>query len=67
MSTNVRPVARSAPARAGWRRALHVTLVVALVVASVSAQAVGLTPVAIVLLVVAICALAPLFTPALDL
>jgi type IV secretory pathway VirB6-like protein len=66
MSTNVRPVMRTEPARSGWRRAFHVAIVVTLVVASVAAQAVNLTPVAIVLLIAAICALAPLFTPALD-
>ena len=35
-------------------------------VASVGALAVDLAPVAILLLIVAICALAPLFSPALD-
>jgi hypothetical protein len=66
MATNVRPVAASEPARSAWRRALNVTLVIALVVASVAAQAIDLTPVAIVLLIAAICALAPLFSPAID-
>jgi hypothetical protein len=41
-------------------------LVLALVVASVAAQAVDLTPLAIVLLVAAVCALAPLFSPSID-
>ena len=40
--------------------------VIALVVASVAAQAMDLTPVAIVLLIGAVCALAPLFAPAID-
>jgi hypothetical protein len=66
MATNVRPVAAAKPARSGWRRAVNVAIVIALVVASVSAQAVDLTPVAIVLLVAAVLALAPLFSPAID-
>jgi hypothetical protein len=66
MATNVRPVAAPEPVRPAWRRALNVAIVVALIVASVSAQALDLTPVAIVLLVGAVCALAPLFSPALD-
>ena len=47
-------------------RALNILVVVALVVASVAAQAMDLTPLAIVLLVGAVLALAPLFSPALD-
>ncbi|HEX4718218.1 MAG TPA: hypothetical protein VH300_06795 [Thermoleophilaceae bacterium] len=47
-------------------RALNILAVVALVVASVAAQAIDLTPVAIVLLVGAVLALAPLFSPTLD-
>ena len=66
MATNVRPVAASQPARSAWRRALHIALVIAFVVASVAAQAIDLTPLAIILLVGAICALAPLFSPPLD-
>ena len=68
MATNVRPVTATATAtaRSSWRRVLNVMLVVALVIASVCAQALDLTPVAILLLVGAICALAPLFSPALD-
>jgi hypothetical protein len=66
MASNVRPVAAAEPARSAWRRALNVAIVVALVVASVAAQAVDLTPVAIALLFVAVCALAPLFSPSLD-
>ena len=66
MATNVRPVTTPAPAGPAWRRALNVGIVVAFVVASVAAQALDLTPVAILLLVCAICALAPLFSPALD-
>lgn len=48
------------------RRALNIAIVVALVVASVAAQAVDLTPVALLLLFAAVCALAPLFSPAVD-
>jgi hypothetical protein len=48
------------------RRLLNIAIVVALVVASVSAQALGLTPIAILLLIVAVCALAPLLSPAID-
>jgi hypothetical protein len=66
MATNVRPIATSEPSRSPWRRALNIALVVALVVASVAAQAIDLTPIAILLLLVAVCALAPLFSPALD-
>ena len=66
MATNVRPVTASQPTRAAWRRGLNIAIVVALVVASVAAQAVDLTPVAILLLLVAVCALAPLFSPSLD-
>jgi hypothetical protein len=47
-------------------RALNILVVVALVVASVAAQALDLTPVAILLLVAAVLALAPLFSPTLD-
>ena len=49
-----------------WRRALNIALVVGLVVASVAAQAIDLTPVAIALLVAAIVASAPLLSPAID-
>ena len=66
MATNVRPVAAPEPARRAWRRAANIVLVIALVVASVAAQAIDLTPVAILLLVVAVCTLAPLFSPAID-
>ena len=66
MTTNVRPVTAPEPTRSAWWRLLNVMIVVALVVASVAAQALDLTPVAILLLIGAICALAPLFSPALD-
>ena len=66
MATNVRPVPASEPARSAWRRALNIAAVIAFVVASVAAQAVDLTPLAIILLVGAVCALAPLFSPTLD-
>ncbi|MEA2482324.1 MAG: hypothetical protein QOC55_271 [Thermoleophilaceae bacterium] len=67
MATNVRPVAASQPSRSSWRRVLNIAIVVLLVVASVAAQAVDLTPLAILLLIAAVCALAPLFSPTLDL
>ena len=66
MATNVRPVTAAEPTRSAWRRALNISIVVVLVVASVAAQAVDVTPLAIVLLIAAVCALAPLFTPAID-
>jgi hypothetical protein len=66
MATNARQVAASQPARSAWRRAINVAAVVLLVIASVAAQALDLTPVAIVLLFGAICALAPLFSPPID-
>jgi hypothetical protein len=66
MATNVRPVPVHQPAQSAWRRALNIAVVVALVVASVAAQAMDLTPVAILLLIGAVCALAPLFSPAID-
>lgn len=66
MATNVRPVATAQSAHSAWRRALNITVVIALVVASVAAQAINLTPVAILLLIAAVFALAPLFSPAID-
>ena len=66
MATNVRPVTAVPSGRPAWRRALNVGLVILLVIASVAAQAVDLTPVAIVLLVVAVLALAPVFAPTID-
>jgi hypothetical protein len=66
MASNVRPVATSEPTRSAWRRALNVAIVVVLVIASVAAQALDLTPVAILVLFAAVCALAPLFAPSLD-
>jgi hypothetical protein len=66
MATNVRPVTANAPAQPAWRRAINIAIVIALVVGSVAAQAIDLTPVAILLLLGAICALAPLFSPAVD-
>jgi hypothetical protein len=66
MATNLRPVSASERAHSALRRVVNVAAVIALVVASVAAQALDLTPVAILLLVAAICALAPLFSPAID-
>jgi hypothetical protein len=65
------PDARPAPVTAGgvhsaWRRALNIAIVVAFVVASVAAQALDLTPLAILLLIGAVVALAPLFSPSLE-
>lgn len=66
MATNVRPVPAHQSAQSAWRRALNVAVVVGFVIASVAAQALDLTPIAIILLVGAVCALAPLFSPAID-
>lgn len=66
MATNVRPVASSEPSGSSWRRAVNVAIVIGLVIGSVAAQAIDLTPVAILLLVGALCALAPLFSPPID-
>lgn len=48
------------------RRVLNIAIVIAFVVASVAAQAIDLTPVALVLLVAAVFSMAPLFSPAID-
>jgi hypothetical protein len=48
------------------RRLLNIALVIALLVASVAAQAISLTPVAILLLIGAVIASAPLLSPAID-
>ena len=48
------------------RRVFNIAVVVALVVASVAAQAIDLTPVALLLLVAAVFSMAPLFSPAID-
>jgi hypothetical protein len=66
MASNVRPVTTHQSAHSAWRRALNIAIVIALVVGSVAAQAIDLTPVAILLLIAAVCALAPLFSPAID-
>jgi len=50
----------------GWRRALLVVIAALLVVASVAAQALDLTPLAIVFLVLAGISLAPLALPAVE-
>jgi hypothetical protein len=67
MATSVRPVTRTqvSPSRA-WRRAGLVAAGSLLVVGSVTAQALDLTPVAIVLLVAAVVALAPLALPSVE-
>jgi hypothetical protein len=64
MASNFRPVTAPRTSPSVWRRVLLVALVAALLVGSVAAQAVNLTPVAIVLLVAALVALAPLVNPA---
>jgi hypothetical protein len=66
MTSEAHPATSADPARSAWRRAVNIAIVVGLVIASVGAQAVDLTPVAIVLLVAAICALAPLFAPTVE-
>jgi hypothetical protein len=66
VASSVRPVPSADPARpSAWRRALLVCAAALLVVGSVSAQAVGLTPVAILLLIAAIVLVAPFALPAL--
>lgn len=67
MASNVRPVttAQRSPARSR-RRAGLVLLAVLLVVASVAAQAIEETPVAVVLLVLAGVSFAPLALPPLE-
>ena len=68
VATNLTPVTSTRSAQtAGWRRAAQVAAAVLLVVASVAAQAVDLTPVAIVLLVAGVITAAPLALPSLDL
>jgi hypothetical protein len=64
MATNVRPAQQAERSSSAVRRVLLTLLVGALIFGSVAAQAVGLTPVAILLLVVALVALAPLVNPA---
>ena len=67
MASDVRPVpAAPEPVGGAWRRALNIAAAVGFVVASVAAQALDKTPFAILLLVAAVCALAPLFAPAVD-
>jgi hypothetical protein len=63
MATNVQPVEAPKQSASPWRRALLVALVALFVVTSVAAQAVGLTPVAIVLGVAALLTIAPLVNP----
>ena len=64
VASNVRPVtSRTRRSARPWRRAGLVLLAALLVVASVAAQAADLTPVAILLLIVAVVSLAPLAAP----
>jgi hypothetical protein len=64
MRGNLRPATASPDSPSAWRRALLVLLVAGLLIGSVAAQALDLTPVALVLLVLAVLALAPLVNPA---
>jgi hypothetical protein len=63
MASNFRSVTAPRTSPSVWRRVLLVLLVAALLVGSVGAQALNLTPVAIVLLVAALVAIAPLVNP----
>jgi hypothetical protein len=64
MASNFRSAAAPPSTSSVWRRVLLVLIVAVLLVGSVAAQALNLTPVAIVLLVVALVACAPLVNPA---
>jgi hypothetical protein len=64
MASNFRPVTAPRTSSSVWRRVLLVVLVATLLVGSVAAQALNLTPVAIVLLVAGLVAIAPLVNPA---
>jgi hypothetical protein len=63
MASNFRPVTAPRTSPSVWRRVVLVVLVAALLVGSVGAQALNLTPVAIVLLLAALVAIAPLVNP----
>jgi hypothetical protein len=63
MASNFRTVTAPRTSPSVWRRVLLVLLVAALLVGSVGAQALNLTPVAILLLVAALVAIAPLVNP----
>lgn len=52
--------------QASWRRIAQILLAALLVVASVAAQALDLTPVAIVLLVIAVVSVLPLAVPTVE-
>jgi hypothetical protein len=64
MASNFRTATAPRRSPSVLRRLLLVTLVALLLVGSVAAQALNLTPIAIVLLVAAVVALAPLVNPA---
>jgi hypothetical protein len=64
MASNFRTVTSPQASSSAWRRVLLVLLVAVLLVGSVAAQALNLTPVAIFLLIAAVVALAPLVNPA---
>jgi hypothetical protein len=63
MASNFRSVTAPRTSPSVWRRVLLVLVVAALLVGSVGAQALNLTPVAILLLVAALVAIAPLVNP----
>ncbi|MEA2426220.1 MAG: hypothetical protein QOH13_2630 [Thermoleophilaceae bacterium] len=64
MASNFRSATAPPTSPSVWRRMLLVLVVAALLIGSVAAQALNLTPVAILLLVAAVVALAPLVNPA---
>jgi hypothetical protein len=63
MASNFRSVTAPRTSPSVWRRVLLVLVVAALLVGSVGAQALNLTPLAILLLVAALVAIAPLVNP----
>jgi hypothetical protein len=64
MASNFRPATSPRTPPSIWRRVLLVAVVAAFLIGSVAAQALNLTPIAILLLVAALVALAPLLNPA---
>jgi hypothetical protein len=64
MASNFRPATAPRTAPSIWRRLLLVMVVAVFLIGSVAAQALNLTPIAILLLVAALVALAPLVNPA---
>jgi hypothetical protein len=64
MASKAQPATSRPAAPSVWRRVVLVAVVALLLVASVAAQALDLTPFAIALFVAALVALAPLVNPA---